>query len=274
MKDPLQKIASLFLLAITLNLFQSQAFTVTGLTASYKSGQVFLTWKNPEAVHLKYKVYRSTSVIDKTSDLSSATYLGNVRDHSSENIRKSQLKGEIYYFIIDSSGIPLTESDGLYVTTSTDDQPWFYAVTVEKLSNSTEDQSIIPGENSLVIPIQENMETPQPILQSTYKNNDVTVSEYVIWGNNTPSPSMPAFNNCGSYGYNFTFFSRADTPLPLFVYFRNTDPFSEVNNEYTTGRNVLLLMIGCRTASLRIGLAIMKATTCTPYIMIFRLQAL
>src|SRR5262249_481184 len=152
--------------------------------------------------------YRSISPIDDTTTLHTSTYLGYVRDHSSENVRKSQLKGQTYFFTIDSTGIPLDESTGLYVTTCTDTLAWYYVLIVENLTSEKEDQTILPGDNSLIVPIQEEVKAPQPILQFSYQNGDVTAFEYVIWGNNTSSSSEPAFNNAGSYGYNFTFFSR------------------------------------------------------------------
>src|SRR5580765_4230485 len=72
--------------------FTTRAYTVSSLHAIYQNGQVFLTWKCPNKTNLKYNVYRSVSPISTTDDLAIATYIGDVRDSSSKNIRLSQLR--------------------------------------------------------------------------------------------------------------------------------------------------------------------------------------
>jgi hypothetical protein len=67
------------------------SYTVTELTALYQNGQVFLTWKNPAATNLQYNIYRSVLPIATSSQLTSSTYLGFVRDNSGQNLRKSQV---------------------------------------------------------------------------------------------------------------------------------------------------------------------------------------
>lgn len=219
----------------------SHAYTVTQVAASYKDGQVFLKWQNPGASNLKYHVYRSTSPISTSADLASSYYVGNVRDNSGVNIRKSNLEGSTYYFTIDPANGPLAEGTGLYVNTCTDNLAWYYAVVTENANNGQDDTQINPGENSLTSPVQETIAAPQPILQQTSVAGDVTSMQYVIWGNNADAPDMPAFNNVGSFGYNFTFFKRGSAPAPLYVYFRSTDPFTPIMSDFASGRHVLLM---------------------------------
>jgi hypothetical protein len=221
--------------------FHGSAYTVTQLSAFWRDGQVFLTWQDPGAVNLKYHVYRSTSAITSASDLASSFYVGYVRDHSAQNIRKSQLQNGTYFFVIDPASGPLQSGTGLYVTTSTDNLPWYYAVTVEVIATGEEDQQINPGENSLTAPVEETVAAPQPVLQQSTVNGNVTAMEYVIWGNNTNGSLMPAFNNCGSYGYLFTFFLLGNDAAPLYIYFRNTDPFTQLQSDFASGRHVLIM---------------------------------
>src|SRR6186713_757137 len=92
----------------------TNAYTVTNIKATTSNGQVFLTWKNPGATNLKYKVYRSSTKITSTSQLSDAAYLGYVRDNSALNIRKSTLQNQDFYFTINPAEGPLVAGDGLY----------------------------------------------------------------------------------------------------------------------------------------------------------------
>jgi hypothetical protein len=217
------------------------AYTVSELAAFYRDGQVFITWQNPPAENLRYKVYRSLLPITNTAELGDAAYIGFVRDQSSKNIRKSQLAEGDYFFTIEPAAGSLNQTTGLYVHTSTDAQAWYYAVVVENLLTNEEDQQVFPGENSLMVPVTEQVGSPAPVLQHSYTFDDVTAYEWVIWGNNVSSTAMPAFNNAGSYGYNFTFFERGNSSLPLYLLFRSSDPFTKINSDFSAGKHVLLL---------------------------------
>src|SRR5689334_12696744 len=137
MKQPIYYLATL----LSFLVFNCSAYTVTNLTAVYHNGQVFLTWNNPSATNLQYNVYRSASQFTSSSQLTSSKFMGFVRDSSSKNIRMSLESSQQIFFRITNGGSPLTGSQGLYVVTCTDNQSYFYAVTVTKLSNSTEDKT-------------------------------------------------------------------------------------------------------------------------------------
>ncbi|MBA3649379.1 MAG: T9SS type A sorting domain-containing protein [Chitinophagales bacterium] len=217
-------------LTITLLIFTTSVFgyTVASLTATYKSGQVFLTWQNPAATNLKYKLYRSPVMITSSLDLAASTYLGYVRDNSSQNIRKSNVKRLPYYFTIDPASGPLASTNGLYVATSASSSNWYYAVTVVTLSNNQEDQTIIAGSNSLNNGVNEVVATPQPILQKTTSlEGGIVQYEYVNWGDNQNAPNYPPFNNAGSYGYNFSVFTKGSyTNKSLYFYVKDNNPLS------------------------------------------------
>jgi len=224
-------------------LSNSFAYQVTSLSATYQNGQVFLTWTNPSATNLKYNVYRSSSAITAQSQLNSSTYLGYVMDNSGKNIRKSNLKGSNIYFTINPSAGSLASNQGLYVVTCTNNQIWYYAVTVTDMSTNVENKSIVSGSNTLSTGVQEAVADVQPILQNTVIDNSGDVDyEYVVWGNNQTTTSLPAFNNCGSYGYNFTYISHTTGNVPLYIFFRDTDPFTHFASPAQCGNCNSLVM--------------------------------
>jgi hypothetical protein len=222
---------------------QSFAYKISSLNAAYRNGQVFLTWTNPEGTNLKYRVYRSTSPITVGTQLNSAQLLGYVLDNSGKNIRKSALKNQATYYKIEEAGSPLASNQGLYVVTCTDNQTWYYAVTVENVSTGSEVRNITPGKNSLQTGIQEAVSPIQPVLQNTvHKTTGDDTYEYVVFGSNQSSDHLPAFNNCGSYGYNFSFIDHASGEVPLYVLFRDSDPFSHITPPEQCGEANTLLM--------------------------------
>jgi hypothetical protein len=219
------------------------AYTVTELQAVKYNGQVFLTWKNPAQTNLQYNVYRSSTPITSATQLNGTTYLGFVRDNSAKNIRKSTLYGGSHYYKITSTAAPLTSDRGLYVATCTASGNYYYAVTVVTLSNNQEDKSVINSSNSLVAPISESIANPQPVLQFQGVENDGTLRyEYAQWGNNQSPNHYPAFNNCGSFAWNFTVFKTGNsTNKSIYVLFKDDDPFSVSGINICEDCNVLKL---------------------------------
>ena len=142
-----------FSLVLCVASFYSQANTVTGLTGSYKQGQVFLTWQNTGDTTAFYKVYRSISPITSGSQLSGCEYLGYTNSHSSQDWNLTYQDSTTRFLRIDSAGTPLTSSIGLFVATTLVNGNYYYAVTV--MINNAEDQTIIGGSNSLSSSISE-----------------------------------------------------------------------------------------------------------------------
>jgi len=220
----------------------SRANMVSQIKATYRNGQVFITWKNVNATNQIYKVYRSNEKIETIGKLNSSDYLGYVIDNSGKNIRKSNLKDETDYFVINDGSSPLASNSGLYVVTCTDNKAWYYAVTVEDIASGHEDKNMTLGMNSLTNPVQEYKSAPVPVLQNTIALSPTSTSyEYVIWGNNQDVSTMPAFNNVGSYGYNFTFIRHSSSDQSLYVLFRDDDPFSDYNPENCDQCSILLI---------------------------------
>ncbi|MCS6916641.1 MAG: hypothetical protein RMK52_06255 [Chitinophagales bacterium] len=221
--------------------FWLAAYTVSELSAFYRFGQVFLTWKNPAAVNLQYNLYRSTDPITSSAQLTSSTYRGFVRDHSGKNVRKSTLKNKDFFLVITEGQAALASDRGLYVATTTSDGIFYYAITVTDLNTGIEDKTILPGVNSLINGVQEYVAKPQPVLQTITNQSNGDISyEYVVWGDNYSTPLWPAFNNVGSYGYMFTLQKRGNTEgQPLFVNFADQSPIKKIPDDLCTNCNML-----------------------------------
>ncbi len=221
--------------------------TVSALQATYKDGQVFLTWTCPNKTDRQYNVYRSETKITDTTQLNSTTFIGYVRDSSSKNLRLSQILGGNRFYKIDNSGSSLQASQGLFVTTCTANGSYYYAVMVKKLSNQKEKKKIKLGKNSLKQSVAETIASPKPILQdSTVWNTGDTVKYYAWFGNNIEAPHFPAFCTQGFYGFNFYVIKRGNTaPFPLFAFYEGLkvnslkgnglDSFSKVTDCYILG---------------------------------------
>lgn len=225
----------LLLLTGIVCLFQpvsSYAYQVSEITATYKSGQIFITWKNPSATKLQYNIYRSTSKFTSSSQISDSKFLGFVRDSSAKNIRLSQdLKENVFYRIKNNDG-PLKGDRGLYVVTCTDNKSYYYAVTVTDLKTGTESKSITLDKNSLSSPVNEKKVKPQPVWQDsvTWSTGDV-VQRYVQFVNNQETALYPAMNSTGSYGFNFYLIKRGNaSKCPLFVFYEGMMENSIVGN--------------------------------------------
>ncbi|MCY7411414.1 MAG: hypothetical protein LH473_14165, partial [Chitinophagales bacterium] len=143
--------------------------TVTNLTRFYRSGQVFLTWNNISNSTALYKVYRSTTKIETSGQLTTAEYLGYVNYHSSFDHNLTNADGVVKYQRIDSAGLPLNSSTGLFVATTLANGNYYYAVTT--LINAVENITIAPGINSMSNAISETVAPPMPVFQENRVDN-------------------------------------------------------------------------------------------------------
>ncbi|MEP7127916.1 MAG: hypothetical protein ABI729_03570, partial [Chitinophagales bacterium] len=231
----------LFVCCIFLCVSNADAYTVTKVKATLKSGQVFITWKCPAATSLKYRVYQATKPFTAKNQIKASAYLGYVRDSSSKNIRKSRFYQQNIYFAIKAGSNALAADDGLYVTTCTTTKKYYYAVIVENMLTGIADTILVSGQNTTAVAVKNKLVAPQPILQQSVPTNGDISYEYVVWGNNTTSALQPAFNNCGSYGYNFTYITHTTVTGGLMIYYRDADPFTPFVPSNCTNCNLLLL---------------------------------
>lgn len=182
----------------------SGAVTVTNLTGFYRSGQVFLTWSNISNSTALYKIYRSKSKIEFGSQISTAEYLGYVNYHSSFDHNLTNADGVVKYQRIDSSGIPLNSSTGLFVATTLIGDHYYYAVTT--VANGVEDLTITVGSNSLLNSIAETVSTPMPVFQETrVDNKGKSFSIYTVFISSKYDINQPLIVAVGSMAFDFAY---------------------------------------------------------------------
>ncbi|MCS6991092.1 MAG: hypothetical protein NZL95_04450 [Chitinophagales bacterium] len=208
-------------------LARGQAVYVSNLKATYRHGQVFLTWTCPAGTGYKYKIYRSTSPLDKKSKINSSTYLGGyVLDSSSLNVRLTRKLGVKTFYTIEDGGQPLSANTGLYVVTCDAPGAYYYAVTVTRLSNGKEYSKMTVGSNTLATPVQEYVADPQPVLQGSFVTGSTgeTCYRYVQFGDHRNLPHYPYMFNQGSYGFNFIMIYRGNyVGGPLYVFYEGIE---------------------------------------------------
>src|SRR5215831_7599155 len=85
-------------------------YTVSDLKSSVHSGQIFFTWTNPKQTNCQYNLYRSSTQITQSSQLTPSSLIGYVRDSSGVNIRKSELEKGDFCFLIPGHSSPLGDN--------------------------------------------------------------------------------------------------------------------------------------------------------------------
>jgi len=139
----------------TTPLIIEEADVVSQLNARHRSGQTFITW--PETSQTaRYNIYRHSQPIT-SNNLRSATLL-NTRWGSlgpDTSVNRYATADVPANFVIEDLSAPLSDDTGLFVYTIAQDQQaqGYYAVT--SIVNGRENTRIVPGENSLVTPVQE-----------------------------------------------------------------------------------------------------------------------
>jgi hypothetical protein len=196
-----------FLLLIAL--FHAPGFTpparaelVSGLAALHHDGQTFLTWNSPPGSGWTYRVYAAPSAIESEAGLTSAALLGMVGDSSWCDRRLYSVSGTAHGYAVDSAAAPLGPGHGLFVRTASAPGLTGYAVTCQA-AGGVEDRAVVPGNNSLVLPISETPALPRPVYQRTLigelgKPADV----YTLWTGNDETPLFPAMCNRRSEAYD------------------------------------------------------------------------
>ncbi len=197
----MQKVFTILLLLIY---FSAGASTVTGLTGFYRKGQVFLTWQNVSNQNTFYKVYRSVSPITSSSQLASCEYIGYTNANSSKDHNLSQQDLSNRFLHIDSAGLPLSSTTGLFVATTLLNGNYYYAVTT--LLNGNEDQTINSGGNVLTLPLSEIVAVPVPVFQETRIINGVSVDIYTNFFSTKYAIDSSLMNKAGFLAFDFGLF--------------------------------------------------------------------
>lgn len=192
---------------------------VTGLEVFFRDGQTFVTWDLLAGEGFSYRVYCADSLIATADDLLLASLLGEVDNKSAMNQRKTQATDTLWTYCIEDTAL-LPDTRGLFVHTCQEASSFYYAVT--SVEDSTEDSTIVLGEggNSLDMPIQEMVMRPEPVLQVTGANlQGVPFRDYVHWGTNVDTDSVPAMASLPSYPYNFRVWNVSDDTSKVILRF-------------------------------------------------------
>lgn len=165
------------------------------LTAAHRNGQTYITWTEV-AGDVGYHVYRHTSPITQ-ENLQQAEQLtaqwGPLDGNTSVNKHAHGLVPTTY--VIEDSGQPLSESQGLFVHTAAQDANSYFAVTT--VVQGTETATIEAGKNSLRNPVAESVSPAKPVLTvSLNRGKGRVYTQYMDYANWNPT-----FNG---YAYNYT----------------------------------------------------------------------
>ncbi len=165
------------------------------ISAGHRNGQTFLVWSE-SGNGVDYHVYRHTAPIT-SANLGSATRLTDrwgpldqdtsVNRYGSDDVPRN--------FVISNSGQPLSEDQGLFVSTTQNGQQGdaYYAVT--SVVGGSENRTIVPGSNATTQPVVESVATPRPVLTvSTNGGKGRIYTQYMDYANWNPTLQGYAFN--------------------------------------------------------------------------------
>ena len=152
--------------------FQVNSQTViTSITSEYENGQVFLTWDEENVTDsTRFNVYLSSGPIND-ANISQATMVGHHIEPSSgcdwwknpASFSASESEDKTHGFRL--SNRILDPTTGLFVHTVVQDDPGSIYFAVTYSSGKDEFDSIVPGQNSLLIPVSKEIMMPLPIVQ-------------------------------------------------------------------------------------------------------------
>jgi len=204
------------------------AAQVNDLTATFRSGQTFITWRETGDDLARYRIYRSATPILQSSDLTPERLVGEVGSQTALNLSASmdlfelharlrgnpnskyELPRRIYYKIDEKAGA-LSPGTGLFVYTAKSNEKAWYAVTA--MTNGAENRSI--NGNILHKSVAEAVAFPDAILQAEENG----YRDYVHWTDNIGTKYYPAMGSTPSIPYNFRVFAPAKkASLPLILH--------------------------------------------------------
>lgn len=146
--------------------------TVSALTATYRHGQIFLTWNEQETLPgTTFKVYQHEKPITAVTLARARQLAHHIERHSARDWWQDPVSfdgaaapGTPAGFRIAAGAKPLDPSSGLFVHTVTPESQGarFYAVTSTS-PDGVEDKRLVAGQNSLTRPVSGSVALAQPI---------------------------------------------------------------------------------------------------------------
>lgn len=198
-----------FLTAVLHSFCFASPFNASNINASYINGQVFITWENASDTNLYYNVYRSTVPITSPDQLPACENLGYTGFHSAKDHQLSKHDGLDEYYSIDSGKSFLMPNTGLFVATTLSEGSYYYAITT--LNHGVEDKAIIPGINSLSVPVVEKVSKLQPVFQQNRMIQNNVVSIYTIFTSMKYATGVPLMNKTGYIATDFAVVTNKST---------------------------------------------------------------
>lgn len=205
--------------------------TVSGLSATHRNGQTFLTWDEPND-SANYHVYRSTQPITNVN-LSSATLLTGKWGplDSDTSINKHAIDAVPGYFVVNDLGAPLSFNTGLFVHTTQNGQngnAWYAVTTV---LNGNENKSITTGANTLASAVNETTSTARPVLTLSQNGGKGRIyTQYMDYANWNPTFNGYAFNYIVALPSNYN--SSRSYPLQLQLHAYEDPPSFIAQSEF------------------------------------------
>lgn len=167
------------------------AVVVSGVKAEHRNGQTFITWDNLPGTGWVYRVVRSGGPL-QSMESDDVVEIAQVGGNSAVDERISSLLGQTLTYRIDEKQPPLAITKGLFVHTPRENTLHHYSVFAEKLGLGT-DYTIVPGQNSTLVPVVEAVTKPRPVWQRSLTSP--RGEDYVLWTTNVRTPVFPAMGN-------------------------------------------------------------------------------
>lgn len=212
--------------------------SVSGLSAALRAGQVFVTWDDIPVPGWRYRVYRHFRPIADAAALAAAEPLGSVRDSSAVDRARTRVMGALQTFRVDSAAAPLAPATGLFVHTPDAPALAFFAVLAES-AGAIRDSSLMPGVNTLAVPVPEWPEAPLPVWQRRTQlppDGD----DYVLWVRESDTPVFPAMSSRPNTPTHLTLRRGAPgRPLTLFGHARGGNSYNGLLGSGYPGESIL-----------------------------------
>ncbi|MEM7257224.1 MAG: alpha/beta hydrolase-fold protein [Pseudomonadota bacterium] len=206
---------------------------VSGLAATHRNGQTFLTWNEVDA-QTQYHVYRSDQPIT-TANLSSAQLLTgrwgaldpdtSVHKHGTVDVPDN--------LVIEDNGTPLSDDTGLFVYTTQVDAEGdaYYAVT--SVGTGGENTTIETGSNTVTTAVSEAVAPIEPILVSSYNDGKSRLYvHYMDYANWNPTLNGYAYNYFVILPFNFDNTREYPLQVSLHEFGGKAFPISETENQW------------------------------------------
>lgn len=177
---------------------------VLQLTARHQSGQTFIVWPETSPT-ARYNVYRHNQPITE-DNLDSATLINGRWGPlgSDTSVNRYATTDVPPNFVVGDLSPPLSDETGLFVYTVPDNDQTqaYYAFT--SIADGEEDTVMVPGENTLIDPVQEIRGIPRPILTRSINDGKGRIyTQYMDYNKWNPTLNGYAYSYAVALPFNY-----------------------------------------------------------------------